>query len=49
MKIIRIVLAEDHPLMREGTRRILEQYRDLMVVSEAEIGFIILPICDRGR
>ncbi|MDO8567453.1 MAG: response regulator transcription factor, partial [Dehalococcoidales bacterium] len=35
---IRIVLAEDHTLMREGTRRILEQYADLKVVGEAGDG-----------
>ncbi|MDP2731137.1 MAG: response regulator transcription factor [Dehalococcoidales bacterium] len=38
MEEIRIVLAEDHALMREGTRRILEEYPDLKVVGEAEDG-----------
>ncbi len=38
MEPIRIVLAEDHSLMREGTRRILEQYPDLIIVGEAEDG-----------
>lgn len=38
MDSIRIVLAEDHALMREGTHRILEQYSDFEVVGEAEDG-----------
>jgi DNA-binding NarL/FixJ family response regulator len=37
-KLIRIVLADDHSLMREGTRRILEQYPDLRIVGEAGDG-----------
>ncbi len=32
------MLAEDHSLMREGTRRILEQYPELCVVGEAADG-----------
>ena len=36
--MIRIILADDHALMREGTRRILEQYPDLKVIGEAENG-----------
>lgn len=38
MKPIRIVLADDHWLMRDETRRILEQHPDLRVVGEAEDG-----------
>lgn len=38
MDTIRIVLAEDHALVREGTRRILEQYPNLKVVGEAGDG-----------
>lgn len=38
MDTIRIVLAEDHSLVREGTRRILEQYPNLKVVGEAGDG-----------
>jgi len=37
-KKISIVLAEDHALMREGTRRILEENPDLKVVGEADDG-----------
>lgn len=35
---IKIVLAEDHQVMREGLRRVLEQYPDFEVVGEAGDG-----------
>ncbi len=35
---IRIVIADDHALFRDGTRRILEQQPDITVVGEAEDG-----------
>lgn len=35
---IRVVIAEDHALVREGTRRILEQEPDISVVGEAGDG-----------
>ena len=35
---IRVVLAEDHALMRAGTRQILQQYPDFQIVGEAEDG-----------
>jgi len=35
---IRILLADDHTMVREGTREILEHYPDLQVVGEAEDG-----------
>jgi DNA-binding NarL/FixJ family response regulator len=38
MSNIRIVLAEDHALVRQGTRRILEEHPDLKVIGEAEDG-----------
>lgn len=38
MEQIRIILADDHPLMRDGTRRILEQNPNLRVIGEAEDG-----------
>ena len=38
MENIRIVLAEDHALMRAGTRSLLDKYPDLQVVGEAEDG-----------
>jgi DNA-binding NarL/FixJ family response regulator len=38
MESIKIVLAEDHALMRAGTRHILDQYPEFKVVGEAEDG-----------
>jgi len=35
---IRVVLAEDHVVVREGTRRLLEREDDLEVVGEAGDG-----------
>ncbi len=47
MAPIRIVLAEDHLLMREGTRHALEQDPDLKVVGEAEDGEQALALMER--
>ncbi len=38
MSPIRILLADDHVLVREGTRRILEREADLTVIAEAGDG-----------
>lgn len=38
MKKIRVLLADDHTLMRHGLRLIVEQQPDLVVVGEAEDG-----------
>ncbi len=38
MEPLKIVLAEDHALMRAGTRHILDQYPEFKVVGEAEDG-----------
>ncbi len=38
MKTIRVVLAEDHPVVREGIRTLLERAPDLVVVAEASDG-----------
>ncbi|MHB1132432.1 MAG: response regulator transcription factor [Chloroflexota bacterium] len=35
---IRIVIADDHPLVREGTRRLLQEMKDIQVVGEAGDG-----------
>jgi NarL family two-component system response regulator LiaR len=35
---ISILLAEDHKIVREGTRQLLEQYDDMQVVGEAADG-----------
>ncbi len=47
MERIRIILADDHPMMREGTRRILEQSPNLKVIGEAEDGQQALELMKR--
>ncbi len=37
-KTIRVVLADDHPMVRRGVRRILEKSSDIVVVGEADTG-----------
>ncbi len=44
MTTIRIVLADDHKVVREGTRRMLEHEPDLSVVGEAENGRVALQM-----
>src|SRR5258706_2750442 len=36
--MIRILIADDHPLIREGFKKILKEQRDLSVVKEAHTG-----------
>lgn len=44
---IRVVLAEDHALVREGTRRILEASGNIVVVAEAADGEEAVEAVDR--
>ena len=37
-RLIRVLLADDHALVREGTRRLLEAEDDVEVVAEAASG-----------
>lgn len=47
MDAYRIVLADDHYLIREGLRSILEENADLQVVGEASDGLELLLLLDR--
>ena len=38
MKKIRVLIADDHAVVREGTRRILDQEEDIEVIGEANDG-----------
>jgi len=46
--MIRIVIADDHTIMREGLKRILEGAEDIKVVGEAEDGFGALALVRKG-
>ncbi|HUV95189.1 MAG TPA: response regulator transcription factor [Anaerolineae bacterium] len=49
MGLIRILLADDHIVVREGTRRILEREPDLKVVAEAGDGDEAIVLAKRER
>mgnify|MGYP005845436109 CR=1 FL=1 len=46
---IRILLADDHKIVREGTRQLLEQSDDLIVVAEAATGEAAVRLCEELR
>jgi DNA-binding NarL/FixJ family response regulator len=46
MDKIRVVLADDHIVLREGTRELLEREKDLEVVGEADDGEQAVKLVD---
>ncbi len=42
MKQLRIVIADDHPIFREGLKKVIERDPQLQVVGEAENGEIAI-------
>ena len=46
---IRVILAEDHTLVREGTRRILEATNTISVVAEAADGRQAVEVVERHK
>ncbi len=48
-EIITVVLVDDHTMMREGTRRLLEEDTTLRVVGEAENGKEAIELCKQVR
>ena len=48
MSAYRIALADDHVLVRQGFRRILEGVGDLEVIGEANDGIELLDLLRRG-
>ena len=46
---IRILIADDHALFREGLRRILEREEDMEIVGEANDGAEVLWLADRVK
>ncbi|HEY3290398.1 MAG TPA: response regulator transcription factor [Anaerolineae bacterium] len=43
---IRILLVDDHKIVREGTRQLLEQSNDLTIVAETSRGEDAVRLCD---
>ena len=46
---VRVLIADDHPIFRQGLRLILEAQRDLSVVAEASHGDEALEVLLRGE
>ena len=46
---ITVVLVDDHTMMREGTRRLLEEDPDIKVIGEAQDGAEALSLCRQLR
>jgi DNA-binding NarL/FixJ family response regulator len=44
MKILRVILADDHTLVRAGLRSLVEQLKDVTVVAEASNGHEVLSL-----
>lgn len=42
--MIRVLLVDDHPLVRAGIRSLLESASDIVVVAEADNGHNVLPL-----
>ena len=49
MKIIRVILADDHEVVRSGVRAHLDNQGDIQVVGEAENGVVLLDMVDRFK
>jgi len=39
MSVIRVILADDHRILREGIRALIEDQEDMEVVGEAEMAW----------
>ena len=46
---LRILLVDDHAIVREGVRAVLEQYDDLIVVGECGSGDEALAACEEMK
>jgi NarL family two-component system response regulator LiaR len=47
--VISVLLVEDHKIVREGTRQLLEQYADIKVVGEASNGLEAITIIEEKQ
>jgi DNA-binding NarL/FixJ family response regulator len=47
--VLKVLVADDHPLILQGLRRTLEDCDDIEVVGEARSGTEVLPLVERRR
>jgi DNA-binding NarL/FixJ family response regulator len=47
--VLKVLVADDHPLILQGLRRALEDCDDIEVVGEARSGTEVLPLVERRR
>jgi len=45
--MIRLVIADDHPIVREGLKRIVLECNDMELVGEADNGQMVLDQCEK--
>lgn len=48
-KTVTVLLADDHTMMREGTRRLLEEDPTLTIIGEAQSGEEVIAFCQQER
>jgi DNA-binding NarL/FixJ family response regulator len=46
--VIRLVIADDHPVVREGLKHVIDRHRDIQVVAEAEDAGGVVDACASG-
>lgn len=49
MPTIRVLMIDDHPIVRSGIRKLLEQARDITVVGEGDSGDVALDLIRRHK
>src|ERR1700730_1931697 len=47
--VLKVLVADDHPLILQGLRRALDGCEDIEVVGEAHTGTEVLPLVERRR
>ncbi|MGC2061410.1 MAG: response regulator transcription factor [Thermodesulfovibrionales bacterium] len=47
--MLRVLIADDHPIVRKGIRQILEETRNVQSIDEAETGQEVLDKVKKGR
>lgn len=46
---IKVMIADDHPLVRHGIKTVFEAYDDILLVAEAENGKEAIEMCEKYR